>query len=41
MADGDYSDAERVCIAALAQKVKAARDLAIAERYSRAAAFGN
>ena len=41
MADGDYSAVEHACIAALAQKVKTARDQAIAERYSRAAAFDN
>ena len=41
MADGDYSEIERACIAALALKVKTARDQAIAERYSRAAAFGS
>ena len=41
MADGDYSEIERTCIAALATKVKAARDKAIAERFSRAASFGN
>ena len=41
MADGDYSAVERACIAALAKKVKAARNQAIAERFSRAAAFGN
>ena len=39
MADGDYSAIEHACIAALAQKVKTARDEAIAERYSRAAMF--
>ena len=39
MADGDYSEVEHACIAALAQKVKEARNQAIAERYSRAAAF--
>ena len=39
MADGDYSAVERAAIAALAQKVKTARDEAIAERYSRAAMF--
>ena len=39
MADGDYSAVERASIAALAQKVKSARDQAIAERYSRAARF--
>ena len=39
MADGDYSAIEHACIAALAQKVKTARDQAIAERYSRAAPF--
>ena len=39
MADGDYSDVEHACIAALARKVKTARDQAIAERYSRAARF--
>ena len=39
MADGDYSAVEHACIAALAQKVKAARDEAIAERYPRAARF--
>ena len=38
-ADGDYSEVEHACIAALAQKVKSAREQAIAERYSRAAAF--
>ena len=41
MADGDYSEIERTCIAALATKVKSARDKAIAERFSRAASFGN
>ena len=41
MADGDYSAIEHACIAALAQKVKAARDQAIAERYSRATAFAS
>ena len=41
MADGDYSAVERACIAALAKKVKTARDQAIAERFPRAAAFGN
>ena len=39
MADGDYSDVEYACIAALALKVKTARDQAIAGRYSRAARF--
>ena len=39
MADGDYSAVERAAIAGLAQKVKTARDEAIAERYSRAARF--
>ena len=39
MADGDYSAVERASIAALAQKVKSARDEAIAARYSRAARF--
>ena len=39
MADGDYSAVEHACIAALAQKVKAERDTAIAERYPRAARF--
>lgn len=38
--DGDYSDMERACIAALAKRVGEARDQAIAERYPRAAAFG-
>ena len=38
-ADGDYSDAERAAITALMQKVKAARDQALAERYSRAVIF--
>ena len=41
MADGDYSAVERACLAALAKKVKTARDQAIAERFPRAAAFGN
>ena len=41
MADGDYSAVEHACIAALAQKVKTARDEAIAERYPRAARFDN
>ena len=40
MADGDYSEVEHACIAALAQKVKTAREQAIAERYPRAAGFG-
>ena len=40
MADGDYSEIERDCIVALAQKVKAAHDQAVAERYSRGAGFG-
>lgn len=40
MADGEYSAVERACIDALSARVKAARDQAIAERYSRAAAFG-
>jgi len=35
-ADGDYSDIERRCIAALTKRVKEARDQAIAERYPRA-----
>ena len=39
MADGDYSAVERAAIAALAQKVKTAREKSIAERYSRAARF--
>ena len=39
MADGDYSPVERASIAALAQKVKAERDQAIASRYSRATRF--
>ena len=39
MADGDYSEVEHACIAALAQRVKDARDAAIAERYPRAARF--
>ena len=39
MADGDYSAVEHACIAALAQKVKAARDQFAAERYPRAARF--
>ena len=39
MADGDYSAIEHACIAALAQKLKTARDQFIAERYSRAARF--
>lgn len=39
MADGDYSEVEHACIAALAQKVKAAHGQAISERYSRAARF--
>lgn len=39
MADGDYSAVERASIAALAQKVKSARDEAIVARYSRAARF--
>ena len=39
MADGDYSEVEHACIAALAQKVRTARDAAVAERYSRAAMF--
>ena len=39
MADGDYSKVERACIAALAKRVKAARDQAIAERYPRASRF--
>ena len=38
-ADGDYSEVEHACIAALAQKIKAERDRFIAERYSRAARF--
>lgn len=41
MADGDYSAVEHACIASLAQKVKTARDEAIAERYPRAARFDN
>lgn len=39
MADGDYSAVEHACIAALAQKLKTARDQFVAERYSRAARF--
>ena len=39
MADGDYSKVERACIAALAKRVKVARDQAIAERYPRASRF--
>ena len=39
MSDGDYSAVEHACIAALSRKVKAAREEAIAERYSRAAMF--
>ena len=41
MADGDYSEVEHACIAALAQKVKAAWEEAVAERYSRAAGFNH
>ena len=41
MADGEYSEIERTCIAALARRVKDARDQAIAERYSRATPYGN
>ena len=40
MSDGDYSAIERHCISALAARVKEARDRAISERYSRAAAYG-
>ena len=39
MADGDYSEVEHRCIAALMQKVKEERDRVIAERYPRAARF--
>ena len=39
MVDGDYSAVERACITALVRKVRAARNQAIAERYSRAAMF--
>ena len=39
MADGDYSEVEHRCIAALTQKVKEERDRVIAERYPRAARF--
>jgi len=35
-ADGDYSAIERRCVAALAERVKEARDQALAERYPRA-----
>ena len=37
MADGEYSEIERACIAALMQRVKAERERILAERYSRAA----
>lgn len=39
MSDGDYSEVERACIAALSQRVEAAREKALAERYPRAAKF--
>ena len=39
MADGDYSEVERLCISALTQRVRDAWEQAVAERYSRAAAF--
>ena len=39
MADGDYSQVERACISALAKKVMAERNRALAERYPRAAKF--
>lgn len=38
-ADGDYSEIERRCIEALAQRVKEVRDQVIAERYPRAVVF--
>ena len=38
-ADGDYSEIERSCIAALSERVKTARNRALAERYSRAVRF--
>ena len=37
--DGDYSDIERACIGALVERVKQARDRAMAERFSRAAVY--
>lgn len=37
--DGDYSEIERACIGALVERVKQARDKAMAERFSRAAAY--
>ena len=39
MADGDYTEVERAAIAALVKRVKAAREQALSERYSRAARF--
>ena len=41
MADGDYSEAERAAIGALAKNVKAAREQVLAERYSRGAQFNS
>lgn len=38
-ADGDYSAVEAACIEALAERVRAFRNQAIAERYPRAAIF--
>ena len=38
-ADGDFSDVERACVRALEERVKQARNQAIAERYPRAVAF--
>ena len=40
MSDGDYSMIERACISALSKTVRAAREKALAERYSRGAGFG-
>ena len=39
MADGEYSEIERDCIVALAKKVKATREKALAERYPQGAKF--
>ena len=38
-ADGEYSEIERDCIAALVKKVKEAREKALAERYPQGAKF--
>ena len=40
-ADGEYSETERACLAALTQAVKAAREQALSERYSRSSVYGS